>query len=67
MRPTLRSKVERLLLIQVISYDWNYPQHITPRFTAAEMEKSAAPLKTRISELEAELAARDGGPVGGHR
>ena len=36
-----------------------------PRFTASEMEKYAAPLKTRISELEAELAARDGGPVGG--
>jgi hypothetical protein len=34
----LRSKVERLFLIQVISYDWNCPQYITPRFTAGEME-----------------------------
>jgi predicted pyridoxine 5'-phosphate oxidase superfamily flavin-nucleotide-binding protein len=32
----LRNKVERLFLIQVISYDWNCPQYITPRFTAAE-------------------------------
>jgi predicted pyridoxine 5'-phosphate oxidase superfamily flavin-nucleotide-binding protein len=55
----LRSKVERLFLIQVISYDWNCPQYITPRFTAAEMEKHAAPLKARIAELEAQLAARD--------
>jgi predicted pyridoxine 5'-phosphate oxidase superfamily flavin-nucleotide-binding protein len=55
----LRSKVERLFLIQVISYDWNCPQYITPRFTAAEMEKYAAPLKARIAELEAQLAARD--------
>jgi len=60
----LRSKVERLFLIQlfliqVISYDWNCPQYITPRFTAAEMENYAAPLKARIAELEARLAARD--------
>ena len=55
-----RSKVERLFLIQVVSYDWNCPQYITPRFTAAEVEKYAAPLKARIAELEAQLAARDG-------
>jgi len=56
---SLRSKVERLFLIQVISYDWNCPQYITPRFTAAEVEKYAAPLKARIAELETQLAARD--------
>ena len=55
----LRSKVERLFLIQVISYDWNCPQYITPRFTATEMENYVAPLKARIAELEAQLAARD--------
>jgi hypothetical protein len=52
--------VQRLFLIQVISYDWNCPQYITPRFTAAEVEKHTAPLKARIAELEAQLAARDG-------
>src|SRR5208337_4624064 len=54
---SLRSKVQRLFLVQVISYDWNCPQYITPRFTAAEIEKFAAPLKARIAELEAQLAA----------
>jgi predicted pyridoxine 5'-phosphate oxidase superfamily flavin-nucleotide-binding protein len=54
----LRGKVERLFLIQVISYDWNCPQYITPRFTAAEVEKYAAPLKARIAELEAQLAGK---------
>jgi uncharacterized protein len=53
----LRKKVERLFLIQVISYDWNCPQYITPRFTAAEVEMYAAPLKARVAELEALLAA----------
>jgi predicted pyridoxine 5'-phosphate oxidase superfamily flavin-nucleotide-binding protein len=57
---SLHAKVERLFLIQVISYDWNCPQYITPRFTAAEVEKYAAPLKARIAELEAQLAVRDG-------
>ena len=56
----LRSKVERLILVQVVSYDWNCPQYITPRFTAAKVENSVAPLKARIAELEAQLAARDG-------
>jgi predicted pyridoxine 5'-phosphate oxidase superfamily flavin-nucleotide-binding protein len=55
----LRSKVERLFMIQIVSYDWNCPQYITPRFTAEEVEQSAAPLKARIAELEAELAAAE--------
>ena len=54
----LRTKVERLFLIQVISYDWNCPQYITPRFTAAEVADHTATLKARIAELEAQLAAR---------
>ncbi len=61
----LRSKVERLFLIQVISYDWNCPQYITPRFTAAEVEKYAATLKARIAELEAQFAAHDGPEIEG--
>jgi uncharacterized protein len=56
---TLRKKVERLFLIQIISYDWNCPQYITPRFTAAEVEDYVAPLKARIADLEAQLAARE--------
>ena len=55
----LRSKVERLVLIQIISYDWNCPQYITPRFTPAEVEEYVAPLKARIAQLEAQLASRD--------
>jgi len=57
---SIRGKVESFFLIQVISYDWNCPQYITPRFTAAEVEKYAAPLKARIAELEARLAQATG-------
>jgi uncharacterized protein len=57
---SLRSKVERFFLIQVISYDWNCPQYITPRFTLAEIEKYVGPLKARIAELEEKLKQNSG-------
>ena len=53
--PELRSKIERLFLIEVVSYDWNCPQYITPRFTGAEIEEYVAPFKARIAELEDQL------------
>src|SRR5262249_13111967 len=63
---SLRSKVERLFLIQIISYDWNCPQYVTPRFTGAEIENYTAPLKARIAELEAQLAAHAGPKLQAH-
>ena len=33
-----RAPVERGFVIEVEAFDWNCPQHITPRFTAAELE-----------------------------
>lgn len=56
--PAARGVVERLFLIEVLSFDWNCPQYITPRFTAAQVEEAVAPLRQRIRELEAQLAAR---------
>ena len=50
--------VERLFFIEVVSFDWNCPQYITPRYTADEIEEAVAPLKKRIAELEAQLKAR---------
>jgi len=50
-----RSIVERLFFIDVVSFDWNCPQHITPRYTIGEIEQMVAPLKQRIEELEAEI------------
>jgi uncharacterized protein len=43
--------VERVFFIEVAAFDWNCPQYITPRYTAAEVEKAVAPLKQRIAEL----------------
>ena len=47
--------VERLFFIEVVSFDWNCPKFITPRYTVDEIRELVAPLKHRIAELEAEL------------
>ncbi len=51
------AKVERIFIIDILSYDWNCPKFITPRYTAEEIEHAAAPLHLRIAELEARLNA----------
>lgn len=48
---------ERAVVFEVTAWDVNCPQHITPRFTEAEVAELTAPLKSRITELEAQLAA----------
>ena len=64
-----KPEVERLFRIQVDGYDWNCPQFITPRFTAAEVEGRERVLRQRIADLEAERrrlgpSAGDEIPVG---
>jgi uncharacterized protein len=57
--PELRENVERLFLIDVVSFDWNCPQYITPRFTEEEVREAVAPLQQRIAELEAKLKEKN--------
>lgn len=54
----MRSSVERLVFIDVVSFDWNCPKYIVPRYSAEEVEELAGPLRRRIAELEAELHTR---------
>lgn len=55
--PNERPLVERVVLIDVVGYDWNCPKYITPRYSAREVEALVTPLRQRIAELEAQLAA----------
>jgi predicted pyridoxine 5'-phosphate oxidase superfamily flavin-nucleotide-binding protein len=48
--------VERLILIDVVAFDWNCPQHITPRFSAAEVEAVVRPLREQIAALQSQAA-----------
>ncbi|MBB5338901.1 pyridoxamine 5'-phosphate oxidase family protein [Tunturiibacter gelidoferens] len=56
-RPTDKSSViERVILVHVEAFDWNCPQHITPRYTAEEIQQVIAPLSQRLAKLDAENA-----------
>lgn len=46
--------VERAFFLRVEGFDWNCPQHITPRFTEEQIEEVIGPLEARIKELEDE-------------
>jgi hypothetical protein len=41
-------------LIRIEAFDWNCPQHITPRFTEEEIKEALAPLERRMQDLEQE-------------
>ena len=56
---TMRSSVERLVFIDVVSFDWNCPKYITPRYSLEEVEELVGPLKARIAELETQLSRMD--------
>ncbi len=65
--PGYKARPERILLLHLVAFDWNCPQHITPRFTEAEIAEALRPLHNRLNAVEAEnaalrarLAAREG-------
>ncbi len=52
--PDYEAKVERIIVFKVQAFDWNCPQHITPRYTEDEIKDSQQELMNRIAELETE-------------
>jgi len=58
--PDYRARVERAVILTVEATDWNCPQHITPRFTEADIAEAVAPLRQRLNFLEARLAELEG-------
>lgn len=54
--PGYGAKLERAFLLHVEAFDWNCPQHITPRFTEPELADVLDPVRKRIEELEIENA-----------
>lgn len=46
---------ERMIVLHVKAYDWNCPQHITPRFTMEEIEEAFSSQLNHIARLEEEL------------
>jgi len=55
--PGYRGVAERAYVLHLEAFDWNCPQHITPRFTEAEVSAASESLIARLETLEAENAA----------
>lgn len=53
--PDYKAKIERAMILHVEAFDWNCPQHITPRFTIEEIKAINQPLYEHIEKLEAEI------------
>lgn len=63
----VKARPERILVLHLEAFDWNCPQHITSRFTEAEIAEAVRPLRERLSAVEAEnieLRARLAKPEG---
>ncbi|WP_404359414.1 pyridoxamine 5'-phosphate oxidase family protein [Methylotuvimicrobium sp. KM1] len=50
--PSYKAKIERIFRMRLENYDWNCPQHITPRFTEQEIAEAIRPLRERLEVLE---------------
>lgn len=48
-------KSDQMIVFHVESFDWNCPQHITPRYTAEEIEAILKPKNEYIAQLEAKI------------
>ncbi len=51
--PSYRARIERAFIIAVEAWDWNCPQHITPRFSDTEIEDMLLPLQEELATLKA--------------
>lgn len=49
-----RSRVERIFRFHLQAFDWNCPQHITPRYSAQQVAEYSQTLQQRIHDLEQE-------------
>lgn len=52
-------QAERMMIFHIEAYDWNCPQHITPRYTVEDIERALAPQREYITKLESELKTKE--------
>lgn len=49
------AKIERAVILHIEAFDWNCPQHITPRYTSEEIKQMVQPMNEYIEKLEKEI------------
>lgn len=52
-------RADGAITIEIVATAWNCPKYITPRYTEAQVAQLTQPLRDRIEELEAQVAAAD--------
>ncbi len=52
--PGYKAVVERVFVIHIEAFDWNCPQHITPRYTADEIAEAMHSVGDKVDALEQE-------------
>jgi uncharacterized protein len=52
--PGYKAKVERALIFHLEAFDWNCPQHITPRYTKEELQPVFDSMESQLRQLQAE-------------
>lgn len=50
-----KARPERIILYHIQAFDWNCPQHITPRYTAEQIEDVLHNQQAYIKQLEAQV------------
>lgn len=55
--PDYKFKPEKIIILKVKAYDWNCPQHITPRYTLEDIQHEFAAQHEYINKLRAENQA----------
>jgi hypothetical protein len=53
--PDYKAKLERIFRLRLETFDWNCPQHITPRFTEQEVTEAVRLRRLQPSNLDDEV------------
>jgi len=54
-----RARVERGFIIKIAAFDWNCPQHITPRYSEEEVSALILPLEDQIKTLKEHIPQKN--------
>ena len=57
--PDYRARVERIVVFRIKGFDWNCPQHITPKFTLNEFRELIRQQPEILEELKSENVNKD--------